>query len=359
MTPATPETSPRRSRGRLLFLLYALVALALALVLLSSFTFLRSPHHSSVIPTAAPLPTFTPRASPTPGPTATPMQPGATPSPCPDRCAGNPAAIAISPSEGSIGTFVTLIGAHLNAGHVVTVGYSATANCAAGATPIPGVVRTVNGDGTVEMTFTWPQTQQGSFTICVADTQTGERYPSYAPFTVLSASSASITTASSVAHGKAITVSGRGFASSQDGGLVEVLYGPSGSPGCATSVATATVGSDGSFTVMFAAPEVTSDQVIVIAAVSPQGSCGSDRVVTEAQTATFVQAAASSRGSQDTSTADNPLNLPTPVLQALFVFATVSGLASLARFIWDAMRGTVGGARRLTVGLQRRANSRR
>jgi hypothetical protein len=248
------------------------------------------------------------------------------------------------------------LGTYLNAGHVVTVGYSET-NCDTGVTPIPGATGTVNGDGSISITFLWPQTQQGAFTICVADVQSGERYHAVEPFQT--GRGPSLTATSSVAHGKSITISGTGFAPAQASGPVEVLYGPADSSGCATTVATVTVGPDGAFTVTFMAPEVTSDQFIVIVAVTPQGSCGSDRVVTEVRTETFVQAAASSRGAQDTSASDNPLHLPTPVLQALFVLATLSGLASLARFVWDVMLGTMGRARRLSLGMQRRANSRR
>ncbi len=43
----------------------------------------------------------------------------------------------------------------------------------------------------------------------------------------------------------------------------------------------------------------------------------------------------------------NPLNLPDAVQTAVLVFTTLSGVASLLRFVWDALRGIVSNMNRL------------
>jgi hypothetical protein len=121
------------------------------------------------------------------------------------------------------------------------------------------------------------------------------------------------------------------------GDTVEILYGPPGTGGCANRAATATVDPDGTFTATFSAPDVARNDSLVLLAVDPASSGGTDYTRLQAQVTFVVNVA---ELAPTAFSAVNPLNLPAPLLQVLFAFATLSGIASLIRFLWDFLRGT-------------------
>ena len=177
--------------------------------------------------------------------------------------------LVLSPSEGPAGTQVTATAHGAPPGDSIVIGYT-TGNCSANVTTIAGGTGTVDGNGTITISFTIPGVTPGTYTICVIDQKTHQ--VAHSQFTVLPTPSISVS--SPVIEGQPVTVSGQGWlpTANSNGGTVEVLYG---GDGCATSAGTATVGSDGTFTITFNAPYETSTTTLTITAVEPQGSCGS------------------------------------------------------------------------------------
>jgi hypothetical protein len=185
-----------------------------------------------------------------------------------DHCISNPGnCIAVQPGYGATGTQVTAKGSNLHSGDTITIGYSSD-GCKTVVT-ISGASGKVDGNGNVTITFPWPSTSAGHYDVCATDTATGVTLQAPGGFQV---DAPAITATSPVTSGATVTVNGTGFQpTSSAGGQVEVLYG--GADGCATSVATETVGSDGTFTATFPAPNESADTTIVVAAVEPQASC--------------------------------------------------------------------------------------
>jgi hypothetical protein len=191
-----------------------------------------------------------------------------------DHCIANPGnCIAVQPGYGATGTQVTANGSNLHSGDTITIGYS-TDGCKTVIT-ISGASKGAGSDGTVKITFPWPSTPAGHYDVCATDTASGVTLQAPGGFQV---DAPAITATSPVTSGQTVTVNGTGFQpTSSAGAQVEVLYG--GADGCATSVATETVGSDGTFTATFPAPNETADTTIIVAAVEPQATCSATPIL--------------------------------------------------------------------------------
>jgi hypothetical protein len=181
--------------------------------------------------------------------------------------------VNISPQAGAPGTTVTVTGDNVPPGDTVQVGY-ATGNCNGTITVITSASGAADSTGTVTVTFTWPPTDPNVYDICVTDTTTHKTIQATNTFTAFQ--SPSISVSEPDYSGQPVTVTGKHFipTDSPFGGTVQILYG-TGSNGCANTAATATVGSDGSFSAQFTAPYASTNTTITIIAVEPQGTCGS------------------------------------------------------------------------------------
>jgi hypothetical protein len=179
--------------------------------------------------------------------------------------------LSISPNSAPAGASITVTGNNFAAGTNIVIGYT-TGDCSTNVTSIPGATGTADANGNVSITFTWPTTSAGSYYICATDPNTHNSVKSSGPLTVVP--SPTLTVSAPVYSGQPVTVTGSHFAPSAGagGGSVDVSYG--GADGCATPAGTATVGSDGSFSITFNAPHADSDTPITIVAVQPQGTCG-------------------------------------------------------------------------------------
>ena len=186
---------------------------------------------------------------------------------------GGSAAFTVNPQGGAPGSSVTLTGDNVPPGDLVQAGY-ATGNCNGNVTAITGASGTADGQGVVSFSFTWPPVDAGTYTICVTDTSTHKTTQAAGNFT--SFRTPTISVSGPVYSGQPVTVTGQQFipTAQQFGGTVQILYGTGGN-GCANVAATATVGSDGSFSAQFTAPFASSDTTITIIAVEPEGTCGS------------------------------------------------------------------------------------
>src|SRR5215469_4938313 len=155
-----------------------------------------------------------------------------------------------NPPYGSSGTSVTVTGSSYTPGDAVVVSYGPS-SCASGTTPVGH--GTVDANGDINVTFKWPQTNPGKYVLCVTDTSTNQTSTLPGGFQVLAPA---ITATAPSTDGGPVTVNGTGFypTSQPNGSSVEVLIGPPGSNGCATSEGTATVANDGTFTVTFNSP---------------------------------------------------------------------------------------------------------
>jgi hypothetical protein len=203
---------------------------------------------------------------------------------------GGGGSVSISPGTGPVGTHITITGAHLTPGTPVQVGF-ATGDCSSSTvTVIQGATGTVNGDGTITITVTWPQTSTGSFTICVVDTSSGKTHQGDNPFQVLSVMPADITVSNPVTSSQQVTIKGTNFLPGNSS--VEVLYGPTGGDGCATSAGTTTVAADGTFTLTFNAPFQSQNTPMVFTAVEPQQSCTQNPVQKVSKNVTVLAASA-------------------------------------------------------------------
>jgi hypothetical protein len=335
---AQHDTPPRRRR-RIPFLVYGIFALVLSLVLFSSFTFPKqagttttllppiptvTPLNSTPLPTIGAIPTVTPFPSPTPGPT-----------PTSGGMSGGGPGVTLSPLDGPVGTKVSVTAIHMRAGDLIGLGVSAS-GCVADVQVLPAAEATVQTDGTLILRFNWPVTPPGTYIICVIDRTADVIFPADVHFQATSGAPATIMLANSVKSEQPVTVRGTRFPA---GGTVEVLYGPPSSNGCANSQGTASVGDDGFFTFTFSAPYAAHAQIVMVTAVEPQGSCGNAPVV-EARTYLRIVGTSPAAGAPNGTDAGNPFNLPTPFLQVLFLFTTLSGLVSLTQFAWGVFTKT-------------------
>lgn len=188
---------------------------------------------------------------------------------------GPQASLTLTPTSGPAGTHISVSGSSFGAGDSVTFGYT-SGDCST-ATPIAGSDTKAGADGTFTVVIVWPSIANGKYFLCAKDTTNGSSYKSGTPFESLGQDAPSISVSGSVAPSAKVTVTGKNFL--PGGGTVEVLYGPAGSNGCATSATTATVGADGTFTATFNAPYETADTTLPLKAVEPQGSCGKNPVL--------------------------------------------------------------------------------
>lgn len=211
--------------------------------------------------------------------------------------------ISISPATGPVDTHLTVSGSKFNPGDKVQIGYT-SGTCDSGVTIISGASGTADSSGSVQIPVTWPASGKGSFTVCAQDTTNNHSYGSSAKFNVTDPSAPSITISGPVKSGGTVTVTGSHF-TLPNGGTVEILYGPEGSNGCATSQGTATLNSDGSFTFTFNAPNETTTTTIVVTAVNPQGSCSSSPTLS-ATTTVQVQPAVTATMTPTTAPSPTP-----------------------------------------------------
>jgi hypothetical protein len=121
---------------------------------------------------------------------------------------GPKAGLSVSPTQGGVGTRVTVNGTQFPAGHQITIGYS-NGDCSSGVTTISGAGGAVGSDGTFSFSFLWPQTDKGSYTVCATDTNSGQTHASDNQFTVTDSNPPSITVPGSVGAGQPVTVTGR------------------------------------------------------------------------------------------------------------------------------------------------------
>jgi hypothetical protein len=178
--------------------------------------------------------------------------------------------LSISPNSAPPGASVTVIGNNFAPGTSIVIGYT-QGDCTS-ATAITGASGTAGADGSVNITFVWPTTDAGAYYVCATDPNSHNSTRSKDPIQVVAPPT--LTVSAPVYSGQPVTVTGAHFAPStaNGGGSVDVSYG--GTDGCATPAGTATVGSDGSFSVTFNAPHADSNTPITIVAVEPQGTCG-------------------------------------------------------------------------------------
>lgn len=231
---------------------------------------------------------------------------------------GTNASVAITPATGPVGTQVTVSGSKFTPGDAIQVGYAA-GSCASGVTVITGATGSADANGGVSVSFAWPSAAgSGTYVVCVTDTTTGHTYTSSNTFQVASPA-ATITVPASVQSGQPVTVTGANF-NSPGGGDVEILYGPGGSNGCATSAGTATVKSDGSFTFTFNAPFESATTTITIMGVMPKGSCTGSPVVHASSTVTVTVAAATGSPSPAVSPTATHAPVASPTTSTGFVF---------------------------------------
>jgi hypothetical protein len=200
---------------------------------------------------------------------------------------------------------------------------------------IPAASGDSDGAGELMITFAWPATQVGSYVVCAVDVTKGYSLRASQPFVVTSSTQASLRSNSPVVSGHMVNISGAHFI--PDFGSVGIFYGPLKSGGCTVQAATGTVSAGGTFDASFDAPIVSRNQVLIVTAVAPEDGCGASRVEVEAQIEVLVVPVPPPPPGAFSSNADNPLNLPTGVMQILFAFTTLSGLASLLRFFWDSL----------------------
>lgn len=217
--------------------------------------------------------------------------------------------IGVNPVSGPVGTHLTVTGSKFTPGDKIQVGYT-SGTCASGVTVISGATGTANSSGTISIPVTWPATGKGSFAICAQDTTNNHSYSSDSKFTVTDPSAPSITISSPVKSGGQVTVTGAHF-ELPNGGTVEILYGPSGSSGCASSQGTATINSDGSFTFTFNAPNETSTTTIVVTAVAPQGSCGNSPTLSATTTLQVLAAGSAQQTTPTTAPTATATTAPT------------------------------------------------
>src|SRR5262245_9264312 len=305
--------APTPRHRRLPFLLYGIVALALSLLLLSSFTFLKhtgattslppiptvTPLNSTPLPTIAAVPTVTPPPTPTPGP----------PTPTPECCSGPSGMyVFLTPLQGPVGTNVTVAGEHQGAGHLFLLGFSVS-GCVTDVRLFPGAQATADEFGYFSLAFSWPLTSAGAYIICVIDKTADVIFPADGQFQVTSGLPATITVTPSVNSGQSVQVRGTHFLPSS---VVEILYGASHSKGCANAVGLVTTASDGTFEYKFDAPFVQETQIYIVTAVAPARTCGAR----PAQVASaYLRDVGASPTAQPPAATDsgNPFNLPTPV----------------------------------------------
>jgi hypothetical protein len=195
------------------------------------------------------------------------------------------ASVVVTPASGPAGTRVIVNGAHFTPNTPVTVGYSKT-DCKAGVIAIDGTDQTTGADGSVTITVIWPSTDSGKYVICVTEKGTGKVHQSDSQFEELSVNAANIDVTSTVKSAGKVTVKGANYL--PGGSTFEVLYGAAGSNGCANSVASGTVNSDGTFTTTFDAPFVQADTTYQVTAVSPAKTCGAGAVLAASKSVTVT-----------------------------------------------------------------------
>jgi IPT/TIG domain-containing protein len=186
------------------------------------------------------------------------------------QASGRGHAITVAPDNGPAGTNVTVTGAAFPSNSDVTIGYG-SGGCDSGVTTISGATGKTDANGGLKVSFGWPSTPAGEYKVCV--TVGGATYPSDNTFTATSPNAPTITVTSPVAAGAQVTVTGSNFLLN-GAQTADVSYGPQGSNGCATSVATGVAITNGSFTATFNAPFVTQTTQYTVTAVTPDGSCG-------------------------------------------------------------------------------------
>lgn len=354
-------TSPQRPRprGRIVLLLYGIVALALAggfglSILLKPSTTARTPPIPTVtppnrtpLPTAPPIPTTTPLPTATPEPTATP---GATATPEPTGTAQvtttgatvNVAGVAVDPPSGPVGAVVQVFGAQFPPGDEIHVGISAS-GCASAVSLLPGAYGSVAADGTFDIFTQWPVTQPGQYTTCVVDVTRNTITPAGDAFNVTNVKAAMISTSQPHSPQAIVAITGERFT---PGSQVELTYGVEGSGGCDVILGVTTVSADGAFLLQFQPPITNDSRIYVVTATDPVGACGAGAAGLSAQTYFRTVGTTSQNRNPDSG---NPFNLPTLIVQVVFIFSTLSGVLSLAQFAWGAWGRLASQTRRLFI----------
>lgn len=192
--------------------------------------------------------------------------------------------------SGPAGTGVTVSGNHWTPGTTVTIAVgSATGGCGT-TTSVAGAAGQVDGNGAIQVTFAWPSLPNGSYPVCGSINGSTE-IVSGNLFTETSQATPTISLPTTATSGDKITIIGANWQPS--GTQVEILTGPQGSNGCATSLITLTSQSDGTLSGSFTAPTVTKTTSYLIVAVSPIGTCSGTVKATLRATATVAISAGS------------------------------------------------------------------
>ncbi|HEV2238775.1 MAG TPA: IPT/TIG domain-containing protein, partial [Ktedonobacterales bacterium] len=132
--------------------------------------------------------------------------------------------VSISPNSAPAGATVTVNGNNFTPGTSIVIGYT-TGDCTTNVTAIAGATGTAAADGSVNISFTWPATDPGSYYICATDPSTHNSTRSNGPIQVVVPPT--LTVSAPVYSGQPVTVTGAHFAPStaNGGSSVEVTYG--------------------------------------------------------------------------------------------------------------------------------------
>jgi hypothetical protein len=194
---------------------------------------------------------------------------------------GGQGSFTVTPDNGPAGTHVMISGSGFPANSDVTVGYGSN-GCTSGVTTIAGATGKTDGGGKLKVSFGWPSTPAGKYTVCV--TVSGTTTPSDNQFTATTPNAPAITVTTPVAAGGQVTVTGTNFLMNS-AQTVQVTYGAQGSNGCTTSAGTAPI-TNGGFSLTFNAPFVNQTTQYTVTAVTPEASCAGTPILSAQATLT-------------------------------------------------------------------------
>ncbi len=204
-----------------------------------------------------------------------------------------------SPPQGPAGTTVVVTGNGWPTGATVTLATGSAAGNCQSPTAVSGATGQANGDGFVQISFTWPSLAPGTYPVCGSvQGESSSPKQSANSFTELSQSSPSISLPGSVASGATVNLTGSNWLPA--GIQVEILDGPQGGTGCSTHLVTLTSKNNGALSGSFTAPNVTSTTTFAITAVSPPNTCNSAAAPSLHATTTLTVTAGSGTGATST-----------------------------------------------------------